>query len=76
MRRDLDKSSLPLFILCMFYKERAEIIIILTGFKIFRKAAAFRRLHKITKSNYYLLLSLSLLCLSVCPLAWNDVAPY
>ena len=44
MRADLHKSYLPLFILCFFYKGRKENIIILTGFKIFRMGAAFRRL--------------------------------
>lgn len=60
MRTDLHKSSLPLFILCIFYKERAENIITVTGFKIFRMGAAFRRLRKITKSDSQLFLSILL----------------
>jgi len=66
MRTDLDKSSLPSFILCILHKERVAVVITLTGFKIFRMAAVCNRLHKVTKSDYQLLLSIYLLCLSVC----------
>jgi len=56
MRTDLHKSFLPLFILRIFYKERAEniiiiiiiIIITVTGFKIFLTGSAFRCLREIT----------------------------
>ena len=52
MRTDLDKSSLPLFILCILYTEPAEVVVTLTGFKLFRMGAFFSRLRKITKNDY------------------------
>ena len=79
MRTDLDKSSLPSFILCILHKERVAVVITLTGFKIFRMAAVCNRLHKVTKSDYQLLLSIYLSSLSVrlypLPPAWHDSAP-
>jgi len=55
------------FILCILYKERAEFLITLTGFKIFRMGADLRHLRKMAKERKTTISCYCLSLFSVCP---------